>query len=145
MGRSIETSSTAPMLAADKSSKRVSQFSTSTFTPSIAPTFNSNTSTLTANTTDPRMAEIKELTAGFDRLTSPRLQQQRYVPSQEQTENLSKLALGAKLERALGRRMSSQDAVFTNHKSRTPRSPKVQAIIGEKPSALRTHTGPPES
>lgn len=88
------------------------------------------------------MAEIKELTAGFDRLTSPRLQQQRYVPSQEQTENLSKLALGAKLERALERRMSSQDAVFT--KSRTPRSPQVQAVIGEKPGVLRTHSGPPQ-
>ncbi|KAI9775330.1 MAG: hypothetical protein M1835_005867 [Candelina submexicana] len=141
MGRSMETSSTAPMLATEKSSKRDSQFSTTTFAPSLAPTYSSNTSTLTANTTDPRMAEIKELTAGFDRLTSPRLQQQRYVPTQEQTEHLSKLALGAKLERALGRRMSSQDAVFTD-KSR--RSPKVPAVIGEKPAHLRAHSGPPE-
>jgi len=32
--------------------------------------------------------------------------------NQEKTENLSKLALGAKLERALGRRMGGQDAEF---------------------------------
>ena len=34
------------------------------------------------------------------------------MPSKEKSENLSKLALGAKLERALGRRMGSQDAVM---------------------------------
>ena len=34
------------------------------------------------------------------------------MPSAEKTENLSKLALGAKLDRALGRRMGSQDAVM---------------------------------
>ncbi|KAI9817839.1 MAG: hypothetical protein M1827_000958 [Pycnora praestabilis] len=86
---------------------------------------------------DARMAELTHLTAGFDRLASPRLQQQRYVPSKEQSEMLSKLALGAKLERALGRRMSSQDAVFTT-KIRTPRSPAMQAAMGEKPTAERT-------
>lgn len=32
--------------------------------------------------------------------------------NQEKTENMSKLALGAKLERALGRRMGGQDAEF---------------------------------
>jgi len=32
--------------------------------------------------------------------------------NQEKTDDMSKLALGAKLERALGRRMSGQDAVF---------------------------------
>lgn len=41
-----------------------------------------------------------------------RLQQQRYIVSTEKNENMSKLALGAKLERALGRRMTGQDAIF---------------------------------
>lgn len=63
------------------------------------------------------MAEIKELTQGFDRLENKRLQQQRFVPSTEKTDNLSKLALGAKVERALGRRMTSQDAVMRTSKT----------------------------
>jgi hypothetical protein len=68
-----------------------------------------NTST---SSNDPRISEIKELTDGFDRLEIKRLQQQRFIPSQEKSESLSKLALGAKLERALGRRMTGQDAVL---------------------------------
>ena len=58
------------------------------------------------------MAEIKEWTQGFDRLEQKRLQQQRYQPTPEKTDSLSKLALGAKVERALGRRMTDQDATF---------------------------------
>ena len=42
--------------------------------------------------------------------------QQRFVPTPEKTEHLSKLALGAKLERALGRRMGGQDAVMRERK-----------------------------
>lgn len=34
------------------------------------------------------------------------------MPSAEKTDNLNKLALGAKVERALGRRMTGQDAVM---------------------------------
>ena len=34
------------------------------------------------------------------------------MPSAQKTEDLSKLALGAKVERALGRRMGDQDAVL---------------------------------
>lgn len=40
------------------------------------------------------------------------MQTQRYILSNEKNDDMSKLALGAKLERALGRRMSGQDAVF---------------------------------
>ena len=58
------------------------------------------------------MQEIKEWTQGFDRLEQKRLQQQRYQPTPEKTDNLNKLALGAKVERALGRRMTDQDATF---------------------------------
>jgi hypothetical protein len=58
------------------------------------------------------MAEIRELGHGLDRLKDKRLEQQRFVASAQKTDELSKLALGAKLERALGRRMTKQDAVM---------------------------------
>ena len=58
------------------------------------------------------MAEIRQLTQGLDRLENKHLQQQRFVPSQKKTDDLSKLSLGAKVERALGRRMTDQDAVL---------------------------------
>jgi hypothetical protein len=61
---------------------------------------------------DQRIRDIKEWSQGLQRLESTRLQQQRYTPSDEKTEYLSMLALGAKLERALDRRYSSQDAVL---------------------------------
>ncbi len=48
----------------------------------------------------------------LERLENKHLQQQRFVPSQKKSDDLSKLSLGAKVERALGRRMSDQDAVF---------------------------------
>lgn len=40
------------------------------------------------------------------------LSQQRVTLSDEKTANMNKLALGAKLDRALERRMSGQDAVM---------------------------------
>ena len=68
---------------------------------------------------------------GFEKLQDKKLEQQRFVPSQEKTENLSKLALGAKLDRALGRRMGSQDAVMRKKKSST----KVISEKSEKVAA----------
>ncbi len=56
--------------------------------------------------------EIKDIEEGLEKLENKKLATQRYVPTQEKSENLSKLALGAKLERALGRRMGGQDAVM---------------------------------
>ena len=75
---------------------------------SNSPSFASTNSTETAN----GMAEIRELGHGLDRLKDKRLEQQRFVASAQKTDELSKLALGAKLERALGRRMTKQDAVM---------------------------------
>jgi hypothetical protein len=60
------------------------------------------------------MADIKEYSDGLERLESKPLQKQRFVPTAEKTDNLNKLALGAKVERALGRRMTGQDAVMRN-------------------------------
>lgn len=84
---------------------------TPTLTPSIAP---SHLSEASASTADPKSQDIKTWNAGFDRLEDKRLVQQRYIPSDNKTADMSKLALGAKVQRALDRRMSSQDAVFTN-------------------------------
>ncbi|KAF2834755.1 hypothetical protein M501DRAFT_1020546 [Patellaria atrata CBS 101060] len=92
--------------SANLASTRISTYSNApTLTPSIAP---STTSSL-----DPRSADIKAWNAGLDRLEDKRLAQQRYVVSTEKNDDMNKLALGAKLDRALGRRLSSQDAVFT--------------------------------
>ncbi len=84
-------------------------------TYSTSPSFSSNTSTITA---ERGKAEITEITQGLDRLENKHLAQQRFVPSVPKTEELSKLALGAKLERALGRRMGDQDAVMKNKTNR---------------------------
>jgi hypothetical protein len=82
---------------------------TPTLAPSIAP---SHVSGASSTAGDPKSQDIKTWNAGFDRLEDKRLVQQRYALSSEKTDDMSKLALGAKLDRALARRMSSQDAVF---------------------------------
>ncbi|KAF2087741.1 hypothetical protein K490DRAFT_65580 [Saccharata proteae CBS 121410] len=106
MGNSIESS--RPILNSSnvRNSTRLSTYSaTPTLTPSIAPS--------TTSSIDPRSADIKAWNAGLDRLEDQRLQQQRYVATPEKNENMSKLALGAKLDRALSRRMTGQDATFS--------------------------------
>jgi len=85
---------------------------------SNSPSFASTTSSETAN----GMAEINELAHGLNRLKDKRLEQQRFVQSAQKIDDLSKLALGAKLERALGRRMTEQDAVM-RVKPRKPSRP----------------------
>lgn len=111
MTNSLESS--RPMLsssAGNRASTRMSTYSaTPTLTPSIAPSHLSG-----ASTADPKSQDIKTWNAGFERLEDKRLVQQRYIPSDNKTADMSKLALGAKVQRALDRRMSSQDAVFTN-------------------------------
>lgn len=96
-------------LTGKRTSLRMSTCSAApTLAPSIAPSHLSDAST--AN--DPKSQDIKTWNAGFDRLEDKRLVQQRYALSSEKNDDMSKLALGAKLDRALGRRMSGQDAVF---------------------------------
>ncbi|RVX74678.1 hypothetical protein B0A52_01805 [Exophiala mesophila] len=91
------------------SSKRTSKrYSTYSASPSFATTNTANS----LPSADTGMAEIRQLTQGLDRLENKHLQQQRFVPSQKKTDDLSKLSLGAKVERALGRRMTDQDAVL---------------------------------
>lgn len=110
MGRSLAGESARPILAPSNSSKRGSQrASVYSNTPSLA---RSEATVNTTSSNDPVIAEFKYYTEGLDRMENKRLQQQRYVPSREKTESLSQLALQAKLERALDRRMTSQDAVL---------------------------------
>jgi len=88
-------------------SKRAStRFSTYSAAPSVANTVK------TSLTSDSAQQEIKDIEEGLEKLENKKLTSQRFVLSQERSENLSKLALGAKLERALGRRMGGQDAVM---------------------------------
>ena len=57
-------------------------------------------------------SEVQKYANSLDRMESKRLQDQRYTPSSEKDEDMSKLALGAKVQRALDRRYSSQDAEY---------------------------------
>ncbi|MCJ1462188.1 hypothetical protein MMC07_000788 [Pseudocyphellaria aurata] len=110
MGHSIESS--RPIMAPSvNSKKRHSTYSGQSYAASENTVSTHYTASTTSNT-DPRLQEIKEWTQGFDRLESKRLQQQRYQPTPEKTESLSKLAFGAKVERALDRRMTDQDAAM---------------------------------
>ncbi|CAO2657397.1 Nn.00g035230.m01.CDS01 [Neocucurbitaria sp. VM-36] len=96
--------------AGNRASTRMSTYSaTPTLTPSIAP---SHLSSASSTSGDPKSQDIKTWNAGFERLEDKRLVQQRYMLTNEKTDDMSKLALGAKLDRALSRRMSGQDAVF---------------------------------
>ncbi|KAJ9138308.1 hypothetical protein NKR19_g7869 [Coniochaeta hoffmannii] len=86
--------------------------------------------TPTVRTTDSATAEIRDIEKGLDRMENKALSQQRVVLDEEKTAYFSKLALGAKLERALDRRMSSQDAVMRKR----PRA-SSNAILSEKEKA----------
>lgn len=83
------------------------------------------------------MAEIRELTQGLDRLDNKHLQQQRFIPSQKKTDDLSKLSLGAKVERALGRRMTDQDAVLRVKRPVPKTSNSFTAYLSEKAASLK--------
>jgi hypothetical protein len=110
MADQAQPNETPSQSAGNRASARMSTYSaTPTLTPSIAP---SHLSAASSTAGDPKSQDIKTWNAGFDRLEDKRLVQQRYALTSEKTDDMSKLALGAKLDRALARRMSGQDAVF---------------------------------
>jgi hypothetical protein len=80
----------------------------STLAPSVAPSL----ATITTISSDRAQAEIQQITAQVEKLENKKLATQRYVPSREKSDDWERLALGAKLERALGRRLGGQDAVM---------------------------------
>ncbi|KAL5336337.1 hypothetical protein BJX70DRAFT_390049 [Aspergillus crustosus] len=123
MARHTSLDSERPIMAqANRASKR---FSTVSGSPSIA----SERTTGSLPSGDSRLAEFHNLRDGLERLENKPLQKQRFVPSAEKTDNLSKLALGAKVERALGRRMTSQDAVM-----------RTKPVLNEKAAASEPRT-----
>jgi len=79
-------------------------------TYSEAPTVQTNYSTESAH------EELKNITTGFVRMENHKLASQRYVPTQEKVETLEANRMGAKLEKALERRMQGQDAVMRPRK-----------------------------
>ena len=110
---SPSASKTAQLIMANPqlSSKRASaRFSTYSTAPSVANTVK------TSLTSDSAHQEIKDIEEGLDKLENKKLASQRFVMTQERAETQNKLALGAKLERALGRRMGGQDAVMREKK-----------------------------
>lgn len=74
-------------------------------------------STSTLSSTDPKTQDLKSWSGALERMQDERLDKQRYVMSGHKSDEVSKLALGAKVERALSRRMTGQDAHFTAKKS----------------------------
>ncbi|KAJ5722068.1 hypothetical protein N7488_000103 [Penicillium malachiteum] len=107
MARQTSLDSERPIMAhSNRNSKR---FSTVSGSPSLAP---SERTIGSLPSEDPRIIDITHLGDGLERLENKPLQKQRFVPTAEKTDNLNKLALGAKVERALGRRMTGQDAVM---------------------------------
>ncbi len=86
------------------SSKRASvRFSTY----SASPSFNS----ISTTSTETGIQEIKQLSQGLERLENKPLADQRFVPSEQKKDTMSKVSLGAKVERALSRRLTNQDYV----------------------------------
>ncbi|CAL3964999.1 unnamed protein product [Diplocarpon coronariae] len=117
MGASLDSS--RPIMAPSLSSNRGStRFSTYSAAPSVA------TTVQTTLSSDSAHQEIKDIKNCLLKLENKKLVTQRYVPTKEKTEHLSSLALGAKLERALGRRMGGQDAVMRERKKMVTNSEK---------------------
>ncbi|KAK2595850.1 hypothetical protein N8I77_013642 [Diaporthe amygdali] len=71
------------------------------------------------HTTDSAIAEISDIEKGLTRMENKALSSQRVFLNEDQSDRMKKLALGAKLERALDRRMSSQDAVMRKRTTST--------------------------
>ncbi|KAH8178441.1 hypothetical protein LIA77_03523 [Sarocladium implicatum] len=89
----------------------------------VAPSF-----TPTVQSSDSTDGELRTIATGLDRMENKALSSQRVVLDEEKTDNMRKLALGAKLERALDRRMSSQDAVMR---------PRGKSVTTEKDAEKR--------
>jgi hypothetical protein len=91
---------------------------TPTLAPSIAPSHLSTTPSLTpSEKASPLAQDMHAVHATLARLEEPRLSNQRYVVSDDKRAEIGALALGAKLDKALARRMSGQDASFNKSSS----------------------------
>ncbi|TWU77774.1 hypothetical protein ED733_008690 [Metarhizium rileyi] len=100
------------------------RFSTYSMTPSFTPTVQT--------TDDSVQAEIRDIASNLDRMENKALSSQRVMLTDEKTDNMSKLALGAKLDRALGRRMSGQDAVMRPRRNVSVGVTTSEKVLSEK-------------
>ena len=82
-----------------------------------------------ADTADSTVAEIKEITTGLRRMENRALMEQRVKLSDQKIEHMSKLALGARVGRALDRRMTSQDAIMRPRRKTTSAVPSEATTI----------------
>jgi hypothetical protein len=89
---------------------------------------------------------VYSVRAALARLEEPRLSSQRYVVSEEKRTEFGALALAAKLEKALGRRMSGQDASFSSApRSRSSSSAAAaghRKKVGAKPGSISLADAP---
>lgn len=100
------------------SSKRASvRYSTYSASPSF--------DTISTDTSESGIREIKQLSNGLERLENKTLAEQRFVPSEQKKDVMSKISLGAKVERALGRRMTNQDYVRKERSEKSKLSEKI--------------------
>jgi hypothetical protein len=84
-------------------------------------------STSTLASTDPKAQDLKSWSGTLERMQDERLERQRFTMTSTKSEEVSKLALGAKVERALSRRMVGQDATFTPKKPLNEKRVEVEA------------------
>lgn len=96
--------------------------------------YNPAASTSTLGSSDPRTQDIKSWGAGFQRMSDERLVKQRYEMSGKKDDEVSLTALGAKVERALGRRMTGQDATFSRRDSLPAELPEKRSVEVEAAS-----------
>lgn len=75
--------------------------------------------------TDPKTADLRSFANVLDRMNDERVDRQRFVMSKNKTEEVSKIALGAKVDRALSRRMVGQDASFRPKKPLTEKRAQI--------------------
>lgn len=115
--------SSTPQVNGNRASTR---FSTYSMAPSVANTVQTTLSSASAQ------QEIKDIEEGLEKLENKKLASQRFVPTQEKIENQSKLALGAKLDRALGRRLGGQDAVMRDRKKTINNEKMLSSEASEK-------------
>ncbi|KAL1887690.1 hypothetical protein Cpir12675_006449 [Ceratocystis pirilliformis] len=111
----VSLDSERPIMA--PSARNSIRYSTFSMAPSIALSVDSTATTVPT--------EITTIASGLARMENKALSSQRVTLSEERTSYMAKLALGAKLDRALDRRMSGQDAVMRPRSGTLPENNKL--------------------
>lgn len=114
---STVTNNTADTAAASKAETYQTSPSATTYDSDKIAVPEPRASMSTVGSADPRTQDIKSWKAGFQRMSDERLEKQRYQLSEKKDDEITTIALGAKVERALNRRMVGQDAQFTRRES----------------------------